>query len=520
MSTARRTLFLAALVVAAGGLAFATGAAVVDGPTDTFAEDRLAVQPADGPNGNYAYLNDDDEIVVDVSAANPKLGPDFEGLNPDSLAAADGVFEITYTADQYARVWIDHAEENVTFVADGTSIEGRSNNVTLGPNETVAVGLRVDARGAAAGTTLGDDFDIRAEVAEPEDVEATDENDDDDDGGGATTAVQSPRPDHREFEGSGLTVGAGTTFDADGMRLSEYVTLDRVRVTSASDDDVAFETLGSPEPFASAGRLNDSRGARPEAYFELNYSSTTGEASPLRFGFSVDREHLNETGADPEDVSLYRRSEAESDGWERLETERVDPAVRRLLNLPEDRVHLTAATDDFSVFAVATERAVFRPTSVAIDREAVDPGDSATVRATVANEGGADGEETVTLTADGDPVATESVALAPNETATVAFETAFEAAGAYDLAVDGTPVGTLAVGDPTDDGTGEGSASVGDGAPGDDDDVSDASGDPAGTEGGPTEEPSGIDLSNVTGLLLFLVLTVAGAALVRRMPRS
>jgi len=63
-------------------------------------------------------------IVVDISASNPNLGPDFEGVNPDALAAADGVFEITYTADEYARVWIDHPGENVTFTADGKSFEG------------------------------------------------------------------------------------------------------------------------------------------------------------------------------------------------------------------------------------------------------------------------------------------------------------------------------------------------------------------------------------------------------------
>ncbi|ELZ59389.1 MULTISPECIES: DUF1102 domain-containing protein [Halorubrum] len=514
MPTARRTaIAIVLLAAAATALAFATGAAVVDGPADRFAEERLAVQPADGPNGNYAYLNDD-EIVVDVSASNPNLGPDFEGVNPDALASADGVFEITYTADEYARVWIDHAEENVTFVADGRSIEGRSNNVTLGPNETVAVGLRVDTHGAAAGTTLdGDDFDIRAEVAEPESVGET-ATDNDDGSGGASTTVRELATDRREFEGRDLPAGEGTTFDAGRMRLSAYATLDRVRVESADGSDVAFETVGSPEPFASAGPLTDSRGARPEAYFELNHSFTTEEVSGLRFGFSVDRAYLNETGADPADVSLYRRSEAEPDGWERLPTERVDPAVRDIRGLPEDRVHLTATTDDFSVFAVATERPVFRPTSASLDRDAVDPGDSVAVRATVANEGGADGERPVTLTADGDPVATERVALAPDETTVVAFETSFEAAGAYDLAVDGTPAGTLVVGDPSGDGTGEGSASVGD------DGASDPPSDGSEDGGGPTEEPSGIDLSNVAGLVILLVVTLAGVALVRRMPRS
>ena len=519
MSTVRRTLLLAVLVASAGGLAFATGAAVVDGPGDTFAEERLAVHPVDGPNGAYAYLNDDDEIVVDVSGSNPKLPSDFEGVNPGSLASAEGVFTITYTADEYARVWIEHPEENVTFVADGESIEGASNNVTLGPDETVAVGLEVDARGAVAGTQLGgDDFDIRAQVADPESVDSpdtADEGDEADGGDGASTAVSSPVPTRRQFRGSGLSRGGGATFDAGAMEIvGGDVTLDRVRIESATGGDVAFETVGRPEPFPSAGPLNDPRGAAPNGYFEFDHAFTTEEVSRVRFSVSVDRDYLNETGGDPDDISLYRRSESAPGGWERLETERVDPAVRRLLDLPEDRVHLTAPTDEFSVFAVATDRARIRATDASLDREAVDAGASAVVRATVANEGRDDGARDVTLTADGEPLATQRVELDPGESATVAFEAAFDEPGEYDIAVDDASAGTLAVGDPAGDGDGDDTASVGGET---DDDGAAESGDVQ--PGQPTEEPSGIDLSNLAGLLVFVAIVLTAVALVRRMPR-
>ena len=516
MSTVRRTLVLAALVAAAGGLAFATGAAVVDGPADTFAEERLAVQPVDGPNGAYAYLNDDDEIVVDVSGSNPKLPSEFEGVNPGTLASADGVFTITYTADEYARVWIEHPEENVTFVVDGESIEGASNNVTLGPDETVAVGLEVDARGAVAGTQLGgDDFDIRAQVADPESVDPPDTEDEADGGDGASTAVSSPVPTRRQFQGSGLSRGEGVTFDAGAMEIvGGDVTLDRVRIESATGGDVAFETVGRPEPFASAGPLNDSRGAVPRGYFEFDHAFTGEDVSRVRFSVSVDRDYLNETGADPDDISLYRRSESAPGGWERLETERVDPAVRRLLDLPEDRVHVTAPTDEFSVFAVATDRARIRATDASLDRGTVDAGESAVVRATVANEGRDDGARDVTLTADGEPLATQRVELDPGESATVAFEAAFDEPGEYDIAVDDASAGTLSVGDPAGDGGGDDSASVG--GETDDGDAAE-SGDVQ--PGQPTEEPSGIDLSNLAGLLVFVAIVLTAVALVRRMPR-
>ncbi|TKX54674.1 DUF1102 domain-containing protein, partial [Halorubrum sp. SS7] len=96
MSTARRILILVLLAAsAATALAFATGAAVVDGPADTVANGDLAIQPADGPNGRYAYLNDDDEIAIDVSASNPNIrDPSFEGVNVGATGRIDDVFTI------------------------------------------------------------------------------------------------------------------------------------------------------------------------------------------------------------------------------------------------------------------------------------------------------------------------------------------------------------------------------------------------------------------------------------------
>jgi hypothetical protein len=126
----------------------------------------------------------------------------------------------------------------------------------------------------------------------------------------------------------------------------------------------------------------------------------------------------------------------------------------------------------------------------------------------VRNGGGAAGERTVTLTADGDPIANETVALAPNETATVALRGTFETAGAYDLAVDGTPVGTLVVGDPAGDGDG------------DDASASASGGGDAGASDDPTEEPGGIELAELAGLFAALVIAVAGLALYRRRPRA
>jgi len=501
---ASRSIAILILILAAASLAFATGAAVVDGPVDTVADGDLAIQPADGPNGQYASLNDDDEITIDISASNPKLPPDFEGLNPNSLATADGVFTITYTGDQYAHVWIEHEGNNVTFLAGGESFEGEANNVTLAPNETVAVGLDIDARGVAAGTRLeADEFSISAKIADPDDVTVMDASTQGTSTGGPTTTVTAPSANRREFAASGIGRGKTVRFLFDGMHLNgANVTLEGLDLVGVRNESVELDATGSPTPFANGSALTAPTTPRSMAYLALEYDFAPAAVDSMTIRFSVDSDHLNETGIDPEDVTIYRQTDAGE--WEEKSVEIVDDDVVRMLGLPTDRVHFRATTTEFSTFAVAERVPRFDVTEAAVTPEAIESGETATVRATLRNGGGAAGERTVTLTADGDPVANETVSLEPNETATVAFGGTFETAGAYDLAVDGTPVGTLIVDDPADDDTGGQAAAEG----------------PDDADGGPTEEPGGIRFAKLTGLLAALIMALAGLALFRRMPRS
>ncbi|TKX53890.1 DUF1102 domain-containing protein [Halorubrum sp. SP3] len=509
MSTARRILILVLLAAsAATALAFATGAAVVDGPADTVANGDLAIQPADGPNGRYAYLNDDDEIAIDVSASNPNIrDPSFEGVNVGATGRIDDVFTITYTANEYAHVWIEYDSENVTFVADGDSIEGEANNVTLAPNETVAVGLALDTRGATVGTQLGaDEFSIEAKIAEPDEVGATGASTQQIGDGGPTTTVVSPSADRREFVASGVERGEGVRFLADGMEIGgENVTLEGIDLTGVRTERVELDAAGSSGPFANGSALTAPTRPRPVGYLSLDYDFAPDAVDAMTIRFSADPAYLNATGTDPEDVALYRRTDAGD--WEAKPVAVVDEAVVDILGLPEDRVHFRATTEPSSTFAVAAHAPRYDVTEATVAPGAVDPGENVTVRTTLRNGGGAPGERTVTLTANGTPIANETVTLEPNETATVAFDATFETAGAYDLAVDGTRVGTLLVGDPaSDDAGGSG-------------DESNVGTDESATVTGPSEEPFGIDPADLAGPLALMIISLATLALVRRMPR-
>ncbi|OYR41957.1 CARDB domain-containing protein [Halorubrum sp. Eb13] len=511
MPTPRRTLTLALLLVAAGSLAFATGAAVVDGPADTFADDDLAVQPADGPNGRYAYLNNDDEIAIDVSASNPNIrDPSFEGVNVGASGTIDDVFTITYTGEQYANVWIEYdGDGEVTFVADGESIEGNESSVTLAPNETVTVGLAFDTRDATAGTQLGaDEFRINATLAEPKDATArgvsTRKTGDD---GGPTTTVRAPNATYREFTASGIDRGESVRWLAEGMHLDgDNVTLEEIDLAGVRNERVELDAAGSPDPFADAGPVSAPTTPRSMAYLALDHDFAPDAVDATTIRLSAAPSHLNATGTDSEDVTLYRQTDAGA--WEEVPVEVVDDDAVELLGLPEDRVHFRATTGPSSTFAVAEHAPRYDVTEATVAPEATDPGENVTVRTTLRNGGGAAGERTVTLTANGTPVANETVALDPNETATVAFDATFETAGAYELAVDGTPVGErLLVGDPaSDDAGGSG-------------DESNAGSDGSATVAGTTEEPFGIDPADLAGPLALVAIVLAALALVRRMPR-
>ncbi|OYR45037.1 CARDB domain-containing protein [Halorubrum sp. Hd13] len=512
MPTARRTLTLALLLVAAGSLAFATGAAVVDGPADTFADDDLAVQPADGPNGNYSYLNDANEIAIDVSASNPNIkDPSFEGVNVGTTGTIDGIFTITYTAERYAHVWIEYdGDGEVAFVSDGDSIEGEANNVTLGPNQTVTVGLALDAGDSAAGTQLGaDEFSINAKLAEPEQASGTTATGGGSQqaGGGPTTTVRAPNATYREFVASGIGRGESVRWLAEGMHLDgDNVTLEGIDLDGIDNERVELDAAGSPDPFADAGPVSAPTTPHSMAYLALDHDFAPDAVDEMTVRFSAAPSHLNATGTDSEDVTLYRRTAAGA--WEEVPVEVVDDDVARMLGLPEDRVHFRATTGPSSTFAVAAHAPRYDVTEATVAPEAIDPGENVTVRTTLRNGGGAAGERTVTLTANGTPVASETVALDPNETATVAFDATFESPGAYDLAVDGTSVGErLLVGDPaSDDAGGSG-------------DESNAGSDGSATVAGTTEEPFGIDPADLAGPLALVAIVLAALALVRRMPR-
>jgi len=288
--------------------------------------------------------------VVDISASNPNLGPDFEGVNPDALAAADGVFgSPTPPTSMRASGSTTPAR---TSRSPPTASRSRGGTTTSRSRRTSrSRSGSLDARGEVAGTQLGaDEFSIRGEVAEPESVPSSSDFSTGD--GGPTITVTSPSDDRREFVASDIDHDDTVRFEADGMHLDgENVTLDRLDLAGVRNEHIEVNAAGSPEPFANGSALDAPTTPRPIAYLGVEHDFDPDEVDAMTIRFSASRETLDDAGIDPKNVTLYRQTDAGN--WAEKGASVADEDVVRIRGLSEDRVHFRATTDGFSTFAVA-----------------------------------------------------------------------------------------------------------------------------------------------------------------------
>lgn len=175
-----RLLLLVALVLTAtlitstGAFSAATAprnAEVAVAPDFDAALLRLA--PAAGPNGAFAQDTDGDgtlELELDGDATGV-LGA---GPTAGALTRLDAVFTVTNQGTRPVAVWLDDGGVGAVLFRtdDGASVEGSASARTLGPGESLTVGITVDTRGVGEGTVLLTAVVIHADADAVEGLEA------------------------------------------------------------------------------------------------------------------------------------------------------------------------------------------------------------------------------------------------------------------------------------------------------------------------------------------------------------
>lgn len=114
-------------------------------PSDevTWGGPSVTLQASQGPNGQYASIDEEGEIEVA-----------FDRLNDEAVTRADDVLTIEASGNQSVLVWVTSQTSGVELYRSDGGNFGQANAVKLAPNESASVGFEVDTRGAnpSAGT--------------------------------------------------------------------------------------------------------------------------------------------------------------------------------------------------------------------------------------------------------------------------------------------------------------------------------------------------------------------------------
>ncbi|QSG06144.1 PKD domain-containing protein [Halapricum desulfuricans] len=262
-----RTSLLVAALVASTALLVSTGAVPFSDGTDEISEVDIEMSPADGPNGKYAVITENGEIALLLSDDNPDL--DGSGIAEDSRTPIHRVFTITNNGTEPARVWIEDDADDVRFYRNddpGDGLEGPGNELELGPDETVQIGLLVDTRGdhdvadvsqftvhAEQGTptpTPEDDDGTDGESDGSDGTDGVDENDGTDgesgdsdgtDGNGSTGEETTPPSVSRFDAANPADQNVSVRFDSDEELSSINVTLRGPENVTLTEADFAYD---------------------------------------------------------------------------------------------------------------------------------------------------------------------------------------------------------------------------------------------------------------------------------------
>ncbi len=428
----RLVLVLAALALAGAMLVPSGATPLFQDSTDEITED-VELYPSNSPDGKYAYLDTNNELTLDISAANPNIET-TEGVNPDGVTSFEDVFRIHYNGSDHADVWLGHDSDVVTFYARGDTIESPDSNVTLGPNQSVAVGLDVDTTETTSGT-LTEDFTVHATVGTPLSSSSVGST------GGFTPSsvtvdslnidVQSPTADRRNVSLENLAVGDRIDIDLDSMPIvGQDVRLESVTFQSNTSGDASFVFENETSP--PDGTQPPPAGIEPRGYFTLDHSVTDSAVENVSLQFSAQTAYLNRTEVSVDEVTLLR---FDGDGWQRL-----DPTVTDRRN---GRVYFRSDSPGLSAYAVGVRIPQFVTTETTLSTTTVEAGETANVTLLVENRGTAAGNETLTLTSNGETVGQQQVSLAPGENRSVRFEVTPESEGNHSLALNNATLDTV-----------------------------------------------------------------------------
>lgn len=297
-------------------------------------ENGIVAEPHDGPNGAYAYLDGDGELVIDLTVDNDALEGD--GVAAAAVTGISDVFTLTNAGDDAAKIWLEHDADTVTFrTGDRDPIEGNDNAAVLEPNESIHVGFVVDARDLEPGEAVIESLRFRTATLENDreddgDRDSSSSADSETDTGtGSEPPTASPMPSIEVVEPAPTTRtvtatdvrGQTVTVDLGSLRIGERVALEAVTVRFADVDRADFAVRATPDhkkgEDRSHPRVTDDGSSLGTVTVEDAPSPDAIES--VEYRFTVERAVLDAVD-EPDSIAFYR---SQNGTWERHALERI-----------------------------------------------------------------------------------------------------------------------------------------------------------------------------------------------------
>lgn len=349
------------------GLVVPTGASGTDQLWD---EPEVVLEPHDGPNGQYATINDDGELEVDLSSP---------GVNAGAFTVIDDVFYVTNNHEEPVAIWFSHeAMDEVVLSIDGQPAQSSSDAVELTSGEQATVGISIDSSSRTPGELVLSEFTIHAENRSS----SSDGGSGGSSGGGSSGGSDDTTVNDTDDSPGDSPTGDDEVVFADGPDSSVEIRsldLDDIDELEGSADpnrppEPSIDASLSPRtlnpndslPRTSGGdavvtgvgdsltitgertTFSTSEAIQPNGHIvrlvEIDVPAERRD-DPAYVRLAVDRARL--AGTDPTDARIGRYT---SDGWQLLDTSVVDA--------DNQQVVLQARVPGFSTFAVFADPAV------------------------------------------------------------------------------------------------------------------------------------------------------------------
>ncbi|ELY92963.1 hypothetical protein C483_06515 [Natrialba hulunbeirensis JCM 10989] len=436
--TVHLTLLVAVLFVAS-----AVGTGAVPLPTESVSDfgadsaheqdaviDDIILEPHDGPNGVYAVV-ENETFAIELTETG-----DRTGVPPDAVSDIQNVFTVTYTGTEQALVWLESDRPELEYHSAAGPIGSEDEGVVLKPNESVAVGVTLDATGYAAG-------DVLDGVVE---VNAVGLDDADDSDGSATptpappagstcqpasVAVDSPSLSERTVSVTDVQPCKPERIPLQSLPIGDETVLESMAIAFTDEaergDEVSFEILTSDadtgdtdspkSPLRSVGDLHEETGSAPIGSYTVS-GLATEDVKPLGTvqTVAIDQTWLETTGLDTASLTAYQY---DGTTWQERELEFADSAQTEG---DHDEELVGVIRGEPVVTALGVDAPLLRVEPLTVEEPTASGDETTVVSTTIENEVDEEAAVALDLVVGGEHVTERTLTVDPNESTDVSFD--------------------------------------------------------------------------------------------------